>query len=64
MEAAQLMEPLLFVETHHGLSSEYDEHHHHLAKPLNHQPLTARLREASRTLPHKKHDPTTLGAYN
>jgi hypothetical protein len=62
--AAQLLELLLFMETHHGLSSEYDEHQHHLAKLLNHQPLTEGLSEASQTLPYKTYDPTTLCAYN
>jgi ParB/RepB/Spo0J family partition protein len=60
---AQLLELLLFVETHHGLTSEYDEHQQHLAKLLDHQPLTEGLSEASTTLLHKKYDPTTLRAY-
>ena len=60
---ARLLELLLFVETHHGLSSEYDDHQHHLAKLLNHQPLTEGLSEASQVLLHKKYDPTTLRAY-
>jgi hypothetical protein len=60
---AQLVELLLFVETHHGLTSEYDEHQHHLAKLLDHQPLTEGLREASTMLLHRKYDPTTLRAY-
>jgi hypothetical protein len=59
----QLLELLLFVETHHGLTSEYDEHQHHLAKLLDHQPLTEGLTEASQALLHKKYDPTTLRAY-
>ena len=60
---AKLLELLLFVETHHGLSSEYDDHQHSLAKLLDHQPLTEGLSEASTTLLHKKYDPTTLRAY-
>ena len=60
---AQLLELLLFVETHHGLASEYDEHQHNLAKLLDHQPLTEGLSEAGTTLLHKKYDPTTLRAY-
>lgn len=57
---AQLVELLLFVETHHGLTSEYDEHQHHLAKLLDHQPLTEGLREASTMLLHRN---TTLPPY-
>ena len=60
---AQLLELLLFVETHHGLTSEYDEHQQHLAKLLDHEPLTEGLTEASQALLHKKYDPTTLRAY-
>lgn len=60
---AHLLELLLFVETHHGLTSEYDEHQHHLAKLLDHQPLTEGLTEASQALLHKRYDPTTLRAY-
>lgn len=60
---AKLLELLLFVETHHGLSSEYDDHQNNLAKLLDHQPLTDGLSEASQTLLHKKYDPTTLRAY-
>ena len=60
---AKLLELLLFVETHHGLTSEYDDHQSNLAKLLDHQPLTEGLSEASQALLHKKYDPTTLRAY-
>lgn len=60
---AKLLELLLFVETHHGLTSEYDDHQSNLAKLLDHQPLTEGLSEASQSLLNKKYDPTTLRAY-
>jgi ParB/RepB/Spo0J family partition protein len=60
---AKLLDLLLFVEVHHGLTSEYDDHQTKLVKLLDHEPLTEGLSEASTTLLHKKYDPTTLRAY-
>jgi hypothetical protein len=57
------LELLLSLETHHGLSGEYDDHQHNLAKLLDHHPLTEGLSEASQTILHKKYDPTTLRAH-
>ena len=60
---ADLIKLLLFVETHHGLTSEYDDHQQKLARLLSHEPLTQGLSEASQTLLNKRYDPTTLRAY-
>jgi hypothetical protein len=60
---AKLLDLLLFVEAHHGLTSEYDDHQNKLVKLLDHEPLTEGLSEASTMLLHKKYDPTTLRAY-
>jgi ParB/RepB/Spo0J family partition protein len=60
---AKLVELLLFVEAHIGLTSEYDDHQNNLVKLLGHEALTEGLSEASTALLHKKYDPTTLREY-
>jgi len=59
---AELTRLLLFVEAHHNLSSEYDNHQAKVAALLNRPELTEGLSEATQALFAERYDPNTLRA--